>query len=287
MGRRRAPWTEEYIASRLKAGIGQGEGFDYQPWITTQSFSSRGNQSRIPNPTPGSSIHVMSNIERHLFLLLRHTGGLREYRSQFPLDREVTLAAAQSLGIRHPRYPKSNARLVMTVDALVTTINKDHQKETCAWDVKPEKELDNPRTLEKLSIHRAACHLLGYSHRLFTDQSVPRTTIRSIEWLWDARFVKGECPLEVEMLEAHKVTVVADLFLTRPRKSIYQYSSGSDRKNTLPPGTTLRAVKQLALDDVLRFDLSLDTFDIMQSRIPVPSSPLLPRSQSVSRGAFA
>lgn len=279
MGRRRNPWTEEYIASRERAGIGQGTGFDYQPWITTHSFASRGNQSRIPNPLQGSSIHVMSNIERHLFILLRHRGGLGAYLSQFPLPREVTLACSKTLRIRHPRYPKSSVPVVMTIDALVTSFTADNQEETCAWDVKPHKALEDPRTLEKLSLHRAACNLLGYSHRVFTDQSVPRTTIRSIEWLWDARYVKGECAAEVQALEAHKVTVVADLFKTHPRKSIDQYCTGSDRKNGLPPGTTLRAFKQLALDNVLSIDLTMDSFDIMLSRVPVPSSPLLSKSQ--------
>ena len=147
VGRRRLPWTEAYIARLEREGRGQGERFDYQPWITTQSFASRGTQSRIPNPGIGSAVHVMSNIERHMFLLHRHMGGLVDYRSQFPLPRELTLAVAKELGIQHPKYPKTQVAVVMTLDALVTTRASDHQLITSAWDAKPHSELNNKRTL--------------------------------------------------------------------------------------------------------------------------------------------
>jgi hypothetical protein len=221
----------------------------------------------------------MSNIERHMFLLHRHMhrGVLVAYRSQFPLPREVTLAVAKECGIRHPRYPRTNVPLVMTVDALVTTDAGNNQMVTCAWDAKPHAELDNARTREKLTLHRAACSLLGYTHHVFTEKSVPRTTIRTIEWLWAARLRPGECAEEVAILKAHKVAVVADLFHRHPRKSIERYCSDSDATNGLQRGTTLRALKQLVLEDVLSVDLSSAPTDILAMRVPTPSSPLLPQ----------
>jgi hypothetical protein len=278
MGRRRLPWTEAYIASLVREGRGQGEGYEYLPWITTQSFASRGTQSRIPIPGIGSAVHVMSNIERHMFLLHRHRGGLVAYLSQFPLPREVTLAVAEHLGIRHPRYPSTTVPVVMTIDALVTTRTPDNLDITCAWDAKPHSELNNKRTLEKLSIVRGACDLLGYPHHLFTDKTVPRTTIRSIEWLSVARNRANECPVESEMLRAHKLTLVADLYNKRPRKTIDQYCTRSDKVNNLPLGLSLRALKQLILEDVLNVDISMAPADIMESRVPIPSSPLLPQA---------
>jgi len=280
MGRRRLPWTEAYIANKVREGMGQGEGYEYQPWITTHCFASRGVQSRIPNPGIGSAVHVMSNIERHMFLLHRHKGGLAGYRSQFPLPREVTLAVAKVLDIPHPRYPRTNIPVVMTLDALVTLRTPENQLVDYAWDAKPHSELNNPRTLEKLTLHRGACALLGYPHQIFTEKTVPRTTIRSIEWLSVARNRTGECEVEAEMLRAHKLAVVADLFHQRPRKTIDRYCSRSDTQHSLPPGMTLRALKQLVLEDVLSVDLSKAPAEIMDSRVPLPSSPFLPHASN-------
>lgn len=281
MGQRRKPWTEAYIARCEREGKGRGEGHEYQPWITVQSFSSRGTQSRIPNADIGSSVHVMSYIERWMFLLHRHRGGLVGYRSQYPLAREVTLAAAKNLGIRHPRYPISNIPLVMTLDALVTTRTPDNKIVVSAWDAKEHSELDNARTLEKLSLHRAACTLEGISHHIFTEKSVDRTTIRSIEWVSAARHRVGECPVELEILNSHKVATAADLFHRRPRKSIDKYCTDSDAKQGLERGTTLRAIKQLILEGNLQVDLTLAPREIMALRVPVMSTPLVAREHGV------
>ncbi|QHE87136.1 TnsA endonuclease N-terminal domain-containing protein [Hydrogenophaga sp. BPS33] len=198
-----------------------------------------------------------------------------DYLSQFPLPRDITLAVARELGIRHPIYPKTRVPVVMTLDALVTTRTVENQLLRCAWDAKPHSELDNKRTLEKLSLVRGACALLGYPHQVFTDKTVPRTTIRSIEWLSAARNRAGECQVETEMLRAHKVTLVADLWNKRPRKTIDQYCTRSDASNNLPPGLSLRALKQLVLEDVLSVDITKEPYEIMASRIPFPVSPLL------------
>ena len=281
MGQRRKPWTEEYISRRTREGKGQGEGHDYQPWITVQSFASRGTQSRIPNAEIGSSIHVMSYIERWMYLLHRHRGGLRDYRAQFAFDREVTLAAADALGIRHPLYPKTKVPLVMTLDALVTHEATSKEVLISGWDAKPHSELAHPRTLEKLSLHRAACSIMGISHHIFTEKSVPRTTIRCIEWVTAARVRAGECAVELAILDSHKVATAADLFNRRPRKSIDKYCTDSDSKHGLEPGTTLRAVKQLMLEGHLPVDITLHPQAIMLLRVPVPSTPLLPREPQV------
>lgn len=274
MGIRRKPWTEAYISRLEREGKGRGEGHHYRPWATVQSFSSIGTQSRIPNTAVGSTVHVMSNIERTMFLLHEHKPGLVDYRAQFAIPREVTLAAAHALSIRHPVYPRTTIPVVMTFDALVTREMANNELVTSAWDAKLQADLEKPRVRAKLSLHRAACTILGISHYVFTEKSVDRTTVKNIQWLRSARQRVGECEVELEILNSHKPAILADLYHRRPSKSIDAYCTEYDRMNGLGPGTALRAVKQLISEHVLDVDLS--SADIVSLRVPTPRSPLLP-----------
>lgn len=278
MGIRRNPWTEAYIARRLKEGRGQGESHTYQPWTLVQEFSSRGTQSRIPSAALGRTVHVMSNIERSMFLMHEYAG-FEEYREQFPIPREITLGAAKALGIRHPVYPRTKVPVVMTFDALVWRRSPNGQVSLSAWDAKPARELGKKRVLEKLSLHKAACHHWGIPHQVFTESSVSAKVKRNVEWLRTALPRHGESQDDVYALVGHKTSIVADLFARSPRQSIHEYCNEYDRKGGHEEGTALRAIKQLIHARVLEVDL--DTSDITALPVPTPQSPLLPHPREV------
>lgn len=104
MGIKRTPWTEAYIAARIRKGRGRGEGPEYQPWITVQDFSSRGTQSRIPSALLGRAVHVMSYLERRMFLLHEFKLGLLDYREQYPIPQST------AVHIRRPEEPPALVR---------------------------------------------------------------------------------------------------------------------------------------------------------------------------------
>lgn len=280
MGIRRLPWTEAYIAQRIKEGRGRGEGPLYKPWITVQDFSSRGTQSRIPSPLLGRAVHVMSYFERRMFLLHEFLPGLRAYYEQYPIPREVSLAAAKALKVRHPVYPKTTIPIVMTMDAVVWRQEGQGKVMGCAWDAKPQAALEKPRTLAKLAIHRASCEIMGLGHEVFTEESASKQLVHNIEWLRNSRARPGEAADELREQEFHQAAILGDLYERRPRKSILEYCKSYDRTGGEPPGTALRAFKQLIYDHHLSVDL--EARDITALRAPLPSSPLLRHS----RGAF-
>ncbi len=188
----------------------------YMPAIRVHEFSSRGVQSRTPVPELGRAVHTHSYIERDFLLVTLFNGDVRNFQEQYALDRGITLGAAKALRIRHPVVGKKvKEPLVMTMDALVTKASQPagllYRQ---GWDVKPHSQLENPRVLEKLSLHRAYCHQLNFTHHIFTEQSVPKTVLKNIDWL------RAALPAEGELL------LIAGLFTHLPRLMLAEVAKG-------------------------------------------------------------
>ena len=274
MGTGPKKWTEELIARRVKEGRGLGDRESYSPWLYVQEFSSRGTQTRMPSLVLKRTIHTFSYLELALYLLweffLRQN--LLDYKEQFPLDRRITLAAAEGLGIRHPRYEKTRVPVVMTLDAVVTWLNSAGQRRFAAWDVKPTAELKHRRTLEKLSLHRACCAHLGIPHLLFTEKSFPKTLVNNIVWLRWSRRKNGEIEAIPGLLETHGALMLEDLCNRHPDQSIRNYCTEYDKRHCLPSGGALRVLKVLLWQRELTVDLTVPKIELQ--RVPcLPASP--------------
>ena len=70
MGRRKSRWSQSVQMRRLKEGRGIGEGAEYKPYITTHDFPSKGQVCRVRGETADRIHHLMSSLERDLFLIL-------------------------------------------------------------------------------------------------------------------------------------------------------------------------------------------------------------------------
>jgi len=93
MGRRVAKINVE---KRIKAGFGQGQGPEYKPWLTVQSFSSRGYATRVRGRKTGREHHVMSNLELDFFHVLEWSLRVLDIREQYallPVDETLAHAA--------------------------------------------------------------------------------------------------------------------------------------------------------------------------------------------------
>ena len=222
----------------------------YTPAIRVHEFSSRGVQTRTPVPELGRTVHTHSYIERGLLLVTLFNGDMRNFQEQYALDRGITLGAAKALRIRHPVVGKRvKEPLVMTMDALITKAMSDTDALYMqGWDAKPHAHLENPRVLEKLSLHRAYCHQLNFTHHIFTDQSVPKRVLKNIDWL------RASLPAEGELMLINGLfTHMPQLMLAEVAKGtfdgmpIYEYALDFDLRNSLPRGAALRVFKYLSL----------------------------------------
>ena len=262
-------WTEELITRRFGEGRGRGDQAAYTPWLYVQEFSSSGTQTRIPSLVIDRTIHTFSYIERALYLMHEFEPGLVDYREQYPMDRRVTLGAAQALGIRHPLYPITRLPVVMSIDAVVTRRRADGSLEVSAWDAKPHAELENKRVLEKLSLHRAYCAHHRLAHNVFTEKSVSKQRIRNIEWLRGALPKVGEVETVPGLFEAHRASMLRALTTATFKTTVRRFCDDFDHAHGFPAGTALRLFKVLAWERVIVLNLDVDEVELQ----PVPSLP--------------
>lgn len=111
--------TERRIDLWRRQGRGSGTGADYLPWNKIADLKSKGRGSRILGRTTGRVHHLRSDGHRRVFLDLDWQPNVSDIREQYPLDRRITRLIAASLGLRHPRDPKTKSDIVMTTDFLV------------------------------------------------------------------------------------------------------------------------------------------------------------------------
>ena len=182
MARRRYAIDEQRIALFEKEGRGKGSKKDYKPWLTIQDVPSAGRSTRLLGIHTGRTHHFLSDIERSLFYLLDWEESVADIREQFPLDRSATTLIAQTCNIQHPRFPGMSSPMVMTTDFLVDVWN-DGRLVQMAYAVKSGKDLDVPRTREKLEIERIYWETKGVDWSIVTPGVLPACLIRNIEWV--------------------------------------------------------------------------------------------------------
>lgn len=259
-------WTEELIAQRVKDGRGTGEGRSYSPWLLVQEFSSKGTQTRVPSFKLKRTIHTFSYLERALFLYTEFQWNLLGYQEQFPMDRRITLGAAQTLNLLHPRYPRTGVPVVMTLDAVVTMQSDDCHPRVAGWDVKPARQLEKKRVAEKLSLHKAYCAHIGIPHYIFTENSISRNVIRNIDWIRMSLPKDGELALVPGVFTWHPDQMLEQLATCRTTPTITSFCAQYDLENRVECGTGLRILKMLLWDHRVRVNMNAQWIE----REPIP-----------------
>lgn len=250
-------WTEEIIAQRVKDGRGRGEGVAYSPWLFVQEFSSKGTQTRVPGFKVKRTVHTFSYLERALFLNLEFLANFGYFQEQYPMDRAVTLGAAQALGIKHPTYPRSRIPVVMTMDALVGMKDATGQISMAGWDVKPSSQLLKPRVAEKLSLHKAYCAHIGIPHYLFTEKSISRDVTRNIDWVRMSLPKDGELETVPGIFTWRTDQMLEQVAKAKSTTSISKFCGQYDFVNRLEPGTGLRVFKMLLWGHRLQMNMDV------------------------------
>jgi hypothetical protein len=249
-------WSEEKIARWIREGRGQGEGAQYRPWLTVHDLSSRGRCHRPWSAKIGRHLELFSDIEYGVFLIAERSSRVIDIHEQYPLDRELSQAAAHTLGIRHPTYPGTHVPVVLTVDLLVT-LRDPKGRVKLGIDCKVKSDAENRRTLEKLALTRACLARCGHRHVLFFDTQLPRQLIRNLE------SIRGARPHEKELFPYpnYLEEAVDKLYghfskLLFGRKPLRVVCQEFDLSAGLRPGTALRAARLLIDRHMLQVDLN-------------------------------
>lgn len=167
MPKRQTGWTEKKVARYYKEGRGQGELGNYKPWLTIQDVPSSGRAHRDIGWKTEREHHLLSDLEYNYFCLLDWSDNVIDIREQFPINREITTKIAED----------------MNITDLLITLRYDSKVNYIARTIKPEKELNSPRVIEKFEIERAYWEDQDVDWAIVTEKDLPKTIIENIKWL--------------------------------------------------------------------------------------------------------
>tara|TARA_R110001583_G_C5667601_1_gene410381 strand:- start:7646 stop:8452 length:807 start_codon:yes stop_codon:yes gene_type:complete len=161
----RDSWIDSW---KLKESNGQ-----YEAFIRTFDISSSGIKSRYPCPnTDGRFYQTLSLNETFKLIHLLRDPTISEIKEQYavePVARSV--AFAEELGIKHPKYPGCSTYIVITWDFLCKTISGSYK----VISVKPQSVINNKRTRELLTLERTLAISMGYEYELALDVDLKTT----------------------------------------------------------------------------------------------------------------
>lgn len=175
--------TASGIARRLAEGRGSGAGPTYKPYFTRFDLRSTGERRETFSSKCGRSVHLLSRLEYRLFLLAQFDPAVCDIREQYPLPLQQTLPLAKRLGIRHPRYWRTDCEVVMTTDFLLTKKSSDGTTYTEAWSGKYADSLRHWRTAEKQFLEHRWHIENDHRWHLKTERDIPQPYADNLAWL--------------------------------------------------------------------------------------------------------
>ncbi|RDY72588.1 heteromeric transposase endonuclease subunit TnsA [Halobacillus trueperi] len=255
MAKRKTSLTEKKIKEMYKEGRGQGVGESYKPWITIQDVPSMGLSTREKGWKTDRIHQFLSKLERDFFYLLEWADSVIDIREQFPLNREDTYHIAEEKEIEHPLDPTTKVPIVMTTDFLITVRYKKGTK-LLARTIKPSKELEKKRVIEKFEVERSYWETRGVDWGIVTEKEIPKGIVQNVEWL-HASYSSIE-EISEKTLQIYTQNMVRHL--NGCNTSIIEMVSEFDRKFHLDDGMSLDILKHLIARKEVKVDISRKIF---------------------------
>ncbi|WP_391560716.1 TnsA endonuclease N-terminal domain-containing protein [Robertmurraya sp.] len=253
MAKRRYTVTNKSIERRIKEGRGKGQFSEYKPWLTIHDVASLGVVTRILGWKSGRIHHFLSeHYELAHFLQMEWAENVIDVREQFPLlPLEKTLFIAETLGIKHPRDPKSQHPVVMTTDMLITVKSKEGI-EFQAHSIKPSNKLTK-RVVEKLEVERRFFEDNGVKWKLITEKEINYNLVKNIRWLHSAKTLYGMPHLTEQLIDEVEPQLLSAL--QTEEKACAKITVDQDRRLELPLGTCMFVLKHLIANRRWRVDM--------------------------------
>ncbi|MFB2839102.1 TnsA endonuclease N-terminal domain-containing protein [Floridanema evergladense] len=244
MAKRSRSSSSAVIEKRLKEGRGQGQGKAYNPWLHIQDVASQGLASRIKGWKTSRVHHLLSKLETEYFYVLEWSDIVSDIREQYPLlPLAETLAIAEQLNIPHPSDPHSKEPVVMTTDFLITSQRNFLNPIAQARTIKYAKDLQSPRTLEKLEIERHYWQKRDIDWGIVTEREIPKTVVENIKWLHPYFDAAGLLPLTQKDLA--RIESVLTPQVIEANSSLTNITALCDDQLGIEPGTSLSVVRYL------------------------------------------
>jgi hypothetical protein len=251
MAKRKTELTEKKILAMEKEGRGQGSGKKYKPWLTVQDVPSSGLATRGRGWKTNRIHHFLSKLELHYFYVLEWNNAVIDIREQYPLNRDDTWLIANEKGIKHPTDPKSQVPIVMTTDFLITIKNSEGTRYV-ARTIKPSKELENNRVVEKFEIERSYWESRGIDWGIITEKEIPKDMVENVEWLHTSYHQMGDLPAST----LHTYAQQLKSYIKRWNTSIIEMVTEFDQTFQLESGMGLEILKYIITRKELTVDIT-------------------------------
>ncbi|MBL4828759.1 MAG: TnsA endonuclease N-terminal domain-containing protein [Aliivibrio sp.] len=235
---------------RLDDKRGEGTGKDYVPFIKVGEFSSSGESVRVKSTTVGRAHHFFSGIELAAFLVFDWCNDVIDIREQFPIPLSDSLIICRQLGIRHPQE-KGELKIV-TTDLLVDFSDGSQ----LAIPVKPAKELDKKRIIEKLQIEKVFWESVNVPCNIFTDQEVSNDLKMNLKW------IRPLIDIDIKVDYPFSKQDVIDLairLVKQPKAFVARYCAKLDDEYYLEAGTHIEVFRYGIANQYLKASLE-DSF---------------------------
>lgn len=268
MSKRSIKWDEEKYKKYVKEGRGNGTGKDYKPWLTIQAFPSLGKVSRISGWKTNRVHHLISGNETMFFYFLEWSDKVTDIREQYPLlDYNETQSIAESLGIKHPRDNESGFPYIITTDFLITLRFKEKEY-TIARTIKPAKDLEKARVLEKFEIERRYWENRKVNWGIVTDNDISKDIARNIESLHSSYRLEDSYDLSEK--QVHQISILIKEMISKSDLSISEIGEHVDTIIGLQAGTGLYmfkhfiSTKQILIDITRKIDYDIPAANIVK-----------------------
>jgi|JI9StandDraft_1071089.scaffolds.fasta_scaffold00138_23 hypothetical protein len=154
--------------TRFAQKRGQGILKDYKPWILVHEISSSGVSWRIRGRKTGRVHHLLSTLEKLVFLHLDSRKEVLDIREQFPLSLDETLRISDSFNIKHGQ--DQGEFKVMTSDFLIDLPGKQ-----IVLSVKPRENITR-RVVQKFQIEWAYWREQNVDFFVVTEEEIANLT---------------------------------------------------------------------------------------------------------------
>ncbi len=208
--------------------------------------------------------HLLSDIERRVFLIYDFRDDVRDIREQFPLEINQTRSIAEAAGIQHPVDSKSRVDLVQTTD-LVIDLERDGKTVTIARTIKPSEALSKLRTIEKLEIERRYWALRGIDWGIITERELPKPLVQNLELLQGCATL-DDLNQPFEGYYRERARLIAAELERWPTATLQEFCQTMEARLGLDPGGALLLVRHLLATKIWQVDMLHPIVDTMPMR---------------------
>ncbi len=270
MAKRNRSITAKVKDKRRKEGRGLGRGAAYKPGLRIQDVSSIGLATRDKGWKTGRPHHFLSKLEWMYFYVLGWSLIVTDILEQFPLDIEETLAIAKSLGIAHPKDPKTKEPIVVTTDFVVVVGNRTNEIRY-ARTIKYINKLSSIRVMEKLEIERIYWTYRNVDWGIVTELDIDLILAENVERIHFHRSAMSLAPIKKNLIRNIE-SYLAPRMLAESLP-LRQLTDECDSTLSLKPGSSMAVVRHLIANR--RFEVNMDIPIQPEGYVPLIKKPTI------------